>query len=506
MITFFMRHWACHKRMASHVADLDFFCLETGLKCHRLMVAPDNLKDDVKDEYMKAKSYTAFFALVLAVAGVPLVPAYEAIVGPTGVLLYDKENSYGGYTLFSPMIKSQTVYLIDMEGYVVHTWETKYTPGSYAMLLENGNLLRGGVVRGAPAPIGGAAGIVQEIDWAGNVVWEYKLLSPDEVQHHCFTRMPNGNTLILAWERKSIEEVIAKGRDPKTIPVSIPGFGGNFQNSFWIDFVREVDKAGNTVWEWHVWDHIGTGPNQFDINYKLPDALGGTYPNYDWTHFNSVEYIEGTDQILLNSRNFSEFYVIDHKTGTMLYRWGNPSAYGQGKAPSWLDNGDQKVFGPHCATFLGNNRFLVFDNGSERAEGNRSAVVEVDARSGKIVWEYAAPQSNSFYSARQGGAQRLPNGNTFITSANSGHLFEVTKDKKVVWDFVSPIGSGEETCFLGAGGSPGGALNMIHRAYRYGTDYPGLKNRDLSQRVPLAKACPEFFRVYKTNPAAAAGK
>ena len=452
---------------------------------------------------MKNKSYIVFFLLILMVAGVESSLAYEAIVGPTGVLLYDKEDSYGGYTLFSPMIQSKTVYLIDMEGYVVHKWETEYTPGSFAMLLENGNLLRGGVLGGSPAPFGGAAGIVQEIDWDGNVVWEYKLHSPTEVQHHCFTRMPNGNTLILAWEMKSIDEMIAKGRDPKTIPVSLPGFGGGFNNRFGVDFVREVDKSGNTVWEWHVWDHIGTGPHQFDINYTLPDSVGGSDANFDWTHFNSVEYIPETDQVVLNSRNFSEFYVINHKTGAMVYRWGNPSTYGQGEAPSWLDNGDQQIFGSHNVTPLGKGRFLVFDNGSERAEGNRSAVIEVDSRTGTVVWEYSAGP-NSFYTARQGAGQRLPNGNTFVTSSNSGHLFEVTKDKKIVWDFVNPLSRDEAKCFMGSGGVFGGVLNMIHRAYRYGKDYPGLKGKDMSRKELLAKNCPEFFKIYKTAPGATA--
>jgi hypothetical protein len=40
---------------------------------------------------------------------------------------------------------------------------------------------------------------------------------------------------------------------------------------------------------------------------------------------------------------------------------------------------------------------------------------------------------------------------------------------------------------------------MIHRAYRYGKDFPGLKGRDLSNRVPLAKDCPEFYKLYKTD-------
>jgi hypothetical protein len=444
---------------------------------------------------MNSKSCVIFLALVFSIAAVALAPAYEAHVGPTGILLYDREASYGGYTLFSPMIGDQSVYLIDIEGNLVHKWNTEYGAGSYAMLLENGNLLRGGTLGNSPAPFGGAAGIVQEIDWDGNVVWEHRIHNPNEVQHHCFTRLPDGNTMILAWERKSIDEFIAKGRDPKTIPTSIPGFGGNFQNSFWVDFVREVDKDRNVVWEWHVWDHVGTGPHEFDINFKLPAAMGGTDASYDWTHFNSVEYIPETDQVLLNSRNFSEFYIIDHKTGAMLYRWGNPSAYGQGKAPSWMDNGDQKVFGPHNATPLGNGRVQVFDNGSERAAGNRSAVLEINIRNGQIAWEYSA-SANSFYTARQGGAQRLPNDNVFVTSSNSGHLFEVTRDKRVVWDFVNPITSGEAQCYLGGAG--GGFGNMIHRAYRYGKDYPGLKDKDLTPKGRLAEGCPEFYKAYKT--------
>jgi hypothetical protein len=440
---------------------------------------------------MKSRTCVILLSFLVVFFAAALLPAYEAMVGPTGVLLYDKENSYGGYTLLAPL-GSKTTYLIDTEGYVVHTWEAQYNVGYHAILLENGNLLHGGTLPNAPAPIGGASGIVQEIDWDGNVVWEYKLLTDNEVHHHTFARMPNGNTLLLAWERKSIDEFIAKGRDPKKIPVTGPAFSGQFQHDFWVDFVREVNPAGETVWEWHVWDHIGTGPYQYDINYMLPGGLD----LYDWTHFNSVEYIPETDQLLLNSRNFSEFYFIDHKTGKMVYRWGNKSAYGQGEAPSWLDNGDQKVFGNHNATYLGRNRVLVFDNGSERPEGNRSAVVEVDIRSGDIVWEYTAPSSNSFYSARQGGAQKLPNGNVLVTSANSGHLFEVTQDKEVVWDFVNPVAGQNIACSTGGFNR---AFNMVHRAYRYGKDYPGLEGKDLSRKTLLAPDCPEFYKLYKTD-------
>ncbi len=420
--------------------------------------------------------------------------AYEAIVGPTGVLKYDKEKSYGGYTLFAPMTNCTTTYLIDMEGNVVHKWESEYTPGAYAMLLPNGNLLRGGVLKKKPAAIGGAGGIVQEIDWNGKVVWEYKMNTPSEIHHHCFARMPSGNTLILGWEAISIDEAIAKGRDPKTIPISVYDMD-QYHYEFWVDFVREVDKNGKTVWEWHVWDHIGTGPHQFDINYILPEKLGGNYTSFDWSHFNTVEYIPEKEMVLLNSRNFSEFYLIDYKTGKMVYRWGNPSAYGQGERPSWYNNGDQKVFGSHSATYIGKDQFMVFDNGSERAEGNRSSVVIVDRKTNEIVWQYSTTTPQSFYSFRQGAAQMLPNGNIHVTSTHSGHLFEVTEDKKIVWDYVSPVFNGEIKCKAEDGDMPNMMNNMIHRSYRYGADYPGLKNKDLSNKAPLSE-CPEFYKIY----------
>ena len=446
---------------------------------------------------MGKKIFIALAAILFLAASFVTVQAYESIVGPTGVLKYDSAKSYGGYTLFAPMIGCTTTYLIDMEGNLVHKWESDYPPGFYAMLLPNGNLLRGGNMQQKgcnKCNIGGAAGLVQEIDWDGNVVWEYEMNTPTEVQHHCFDRMPNGNTLMLGWEKKTRDEWIAKGRDPKSIPTSCFYHGFRFMDP-WVDFVREVDKAGKTVWEWHVWDHIGPGPHQFNPNYQLPKGVGDYEWHYDWTHFNTCEYIPENDWLLLNSRNFSEFYIIDHKTGQMLYRWGNPSAYGQGRRPNWLDNGDQKVFGNHNATWLGKNRVQLFDNGSERAEGNRSAVMEIDITTNKIVWEYETKMSNSFFSHRQGAAQRLPNGNVHITSTHGGHLFEVTQGKAVVWDYVSPVHLGKMKCYLEDGDMYNGMFNMIHRSYRYAEDYPGLKGKDLSEKVPLTD-CPEFWKIY----------
>lgn len=51
-------------------------------------------------------------------------------------------------------------------------------------------------------------------------------------------------------------------------------------------------------------------------------------------------------------------------------------------------------------------------------------------------------------------------------------------------------------CLAEDGDLPNMMLNMIHRSYRYGPDYSGLKGKDLSRKVPLTE-CPEFYKIYK---------
>ena len=68
--------------------------------------------------------------------------------------------------------------------------------------------------------------------------------------------------------------------------------------------------------------------------------------------------------------------------------------------------------------------------------GNR--VIEVDS-SGKIVWKVDNDDIGEKLFDDACGVQRLPNGNTVITSYHAKNdsvkLFEVTRDKKVVWRF-----------------------------------------------------------------------
>ena len=410
--------------------------------------------------------------------------AYEAFHGPLGVL-QNNPGATDGYVLIAPQ-DSKSVYLIDNDGNVVNEWKSEYN-NFYAELLPNGNMVKHARIPDAkPGVFGGTSGLVEEFDWNGKKVWEYKMYTPGkEVSHHTFEVKPNGNMLLLGWEYKSYDDAVAKGMDPnfggRCLFKDGIKLGKEHVDGIWPDFIREVDHNGNTVWEWHVWDHIGTGPDQIDINKFIPPVMSRAYAGPDWTHFNGVAYNPRTDQICVTSRNLAEVYVIDKKTGKITYRWGNPANYGAGKAPAgYSDDGDQQLFGPHAPDWTADDTITILDNGNNRPSGNYTRGVEIDPKTDKVVWFWGpgavgAPGGN-FYSAYQCGAQKQANGNWMITTTNNGHVVEVTPDKNIVWEYLNPIS--QDTVYKTSNnhGKGGGS---IHKALRYAKDWPGFAGKEL---------------------------
>src|SRR5215472_5649413 len=161
----------------------------------------------------------------------------------------NKPNAFQGYTLVFSLQSTKT-YLIDMQGKVVRTWQSKYTAGQDAYLLENGHLLRSAKLSDEEALFAGAAqgGRVQEFTWDGKLVWDFKFHNERQLQHHAITPMPNGNVLLIVWERRTAKEALSAGVKPERVG----------DTDILVDSIIEVKPkglyGGEVVWEWHLWD------------------------------------------------------------------------------------------------------------------------------------------------------------------------------------------------------------------------------------------------------------
>lgn len=344
---------------------------------------------------------------------------------------YVPSKTYNGYTLFAPK-QGPGVWLIDMEGNFVHHWEVEHDPGDHGVLLPNGNLLYAGRLPDNPLPeFGGRGGELLEIDWDGNVVWKYE----DPYMHHDFQRLPNGNTMILRW-------VETPGGIAAKVKGGVPGT--ERQGVMWADSYQEITSEGKVVWEWLGYEHLD--PEE--------DAICPLCRRAEWTHTNSCFVLPGGD-ILTSFHRLNTIAIIDRTTGRFRWRWG-PGELGHQHNPTMLDNAN----------------ILVFDNGTHRPGKlvGLSRVLEVNLE-GQVIWEFEEELALKYYSSFISGSQRLPNGNTLICEGPLGRFIEVTPEKEVVWEYISPFYVKKNPAW--------GLANLVFRAHRYGPDYPGLKGKDL---------------------------
>jgi len=403
-----------------------------------------------------------------------LASSRSVLEWPSGLTTWRHDRCECGFTVLTPF-GSPAVYLLDMQGNVVHMWFVSTGPDPEDRMTMLAKYLGGGRILFKPRfTVTEAWGEVAaqglrktwlcEMDWDGNVVWSYRPSGPPEdphraretigwdsryrpmVPHHDFQRLPNGNTLLLGMET-----------------VTNPDISDHVLRS---DYFLELTPEGAPVWVWHSDQHFaefGFNQEARELIRKAPGIHMG-HPLGDYLHINTVEILPENElgrrdwrfragNILSCQRNTNIIFIVDRDTGAVVWTWGS----------------DQLV-GPHHPTMLPTGNILVYDNGGQAGYPRRTRVytrlVELDPESREIVWTYTHdPRSgfrHGFFSTSWGSVQRLPNGNTFSLDANRGRLFEVTPNGEIVWEYVNG--------FMGMcpWGRHGGEIMTkgVYRAYR----------------------------------------
>ena len=183
------------------------------------------------------------------------------------------------------------------------------------------------------------------------------------------------------------------------------------------------------------YDMIVARPEVFPMKEVRALRTNGDSPHYDIFHTNAIHWIHDDalqsafaewkkGRVLICFRHQDRVALFDLEAGEVVWAWGA-----------------DELEGPHDAQILPNGHVLIFDNGLKR---KWSRVIEVDPATNEIVWSYTAPNKGDFFTLSRGSNQRLPNGNTLITSSEQAAVFEVTPEGEVVWRWRLPLAEGEK--------------------------------------------------------------
>jgi len=210
------------------------------------------------------------------------------------------------------------------------------------------------------------------------------------------------------------------------------------------DVILVLDKNGTIIDKWSTWENLKYlqqfhKPLELDSlpstvisekNKKNTSIWGG---NYDYYHLNSLAIVPNNSlqgehpafnpgNWIISFRHGSMIFILDKDTKQVLWR----AIYDQVKGT---------LEGPHTPFMTKGGNIIVLDNGRYR---EYSRVISINPITLNITWEYKAENPKDFYSLSQGQIQLLPNNNLLITESEKGHVFELTPDKKIVWEFYHP--------------------------------------------------------------------
>lgn len=321
-----------------------------------------------------------------------------------GLTHLDRARTAGGYTLFARQTGGGIVDMIDIEGRTAHQWRMPVRPGRDAVILQTGNLgYNGSHATSAalyPAWDIWHGGDFYEATPEGEIVWRHE----DIFHHHDAQWLPNGNLLYtVAAELPADKAARITGGDP-----SKDCADGIVQS----DIVKEVNRAGETVWEWRIWDHIDPA--------DLP-----VHPIFDRRHWPMINGVSQTRDglILMSLRTTSGVIAVEKATGRIVWHAGHGIVHQQ-----------------HTPVEMQDGTILVFDNGNLRPGSSNpySRAIQFDPRTMQITWDYTDRNAPSFFSPFMGSCERLGNGNTLICESAFGRLFEVTPGGDVVWEYLIP--------------------------------------------------------------------
>jgi hypothetical protein len=392
---------------------------------------------------MKKTLIVVSFGLFLAMA-VSSTYAYEAFYGPTGLIYWDKEKAYNGYSQIGG-------YLIDMEGNIC-------AQGVRGQIFEDGTSYGTGGMEFA------------YYDKDGKVIFDLEETRPEHHPHHSskliYNKKLKQHTVIYVSNKDySHDEIIAAGAEPSWA-------GGGRYEGAQMDCLVERDRNNDVVWEWCFYDHliqdrfpdkdnyvekgkkISDYPGKFDINW-------GATVRRDWNHVNAVDYNPDSGHIVFDQVS-GEGWIIDHDgtfvagnpkkslelaasdKGDFLWRFGDPAMYQQGERPKiderhWItySTGHKELGGVHDAQFIkkglpGAGNILFFNNGQylydrlpqSNVREINPFIAGIDEKTGKpiISKNYVNPPDAGYHmmvvprSFRQRVSQRVSN-QTVITGA-----------------------------------------------------------------------------------------
>lgn len=341
-----------------------------------------------------------------------------------GAFTYEIQAVWGDATLLTSADRNEAS-LIDHSGKVLHHWTAKFydiwpNPTHVPVLLPAQHIT---LHRAFLDPSGngdlyvfffGGGGNVYEygmakIDKDSNILWDLPL-----PVHHDLAFLPDGTLVTF------ISEYVA------SVDTNLYSFDPPYLN----ESLLFISPEGKVLKKSPLLEALSQSNAKAFMKTLGSIPLDGFLRAGDVLHPNTItpipDFVIGkapmlkANRLLISFRNLNLLTIINVET--LEAEW---SSFGP-----W--------HGQHSPKFLENGHLVLLDNLGGMAETDAARILEIDLNTMGIVWSYHGTKDNPFSSIYNGMVDPLPNGNYLVTETHSGRVFEITRDKNIVWEYYAP--------------------------------------------------------------------
>lgn len=233
--------------------------------------------------------------------------------------------------------------------------------------------------------------------------------------HHSFTELPDNR---FAWLSLDLRTVEVDGTDEYLAGDTV------------LEIQEGATDADSPTEVFNYFDDWGQ-PTRMCSHFDAEAFQTGAK---DWTHANSLMYVESQDDLYLMAKNYDHVLRIDRSTGTLVEELGGPNSDYEGEQAAWWSHAHM--------SHLWEGGMVVFDNGYHHSPTvSRVMGYSWDQAAGTITADFQYTDPNGQFIQLLGDGRLLDNGNVLTSWTSLGIIKEHASDGTVVWQIESELGT-----------------------------------------------------------------
>ena len=323
-------------------------------------------------------------------------PGIEEMIMPAEIQQSLPDKFSNGFVLVARRDLPGQMYIVDAKGNIVWYYSIRNAGFKVAHFTKKETILSLIAPLSYPTSYGDE---ILEVSLTGDTVFHLKKGEKglDKTIHHDIFYNASDQLVTLTLEKKVFD---------------LSRVGGAKADTITGDGILVLDKDGNKVWSWSVFDVMDPLTDPHILKDKT-----------DWLHANSLS-IDTDGNYLLSFYLSGQIWKIDAKTGKLIWKMGRGGDFSFPKAGQFSES--------HAVHRTSNNQLMLFENGVSKKQSSVLAYT-LDEAGRKASLDLSVALPVNLYSERMGSAYWVGDTSILVCSSQAYSVSLLGKTGEILW-------------------------------------------------------------------------